>query len=87
MKISKKIKVMDPKGLHLRVAAQLVLLVRKYKSNVFIQKGLGLVNARSVLCLLQLAVVFGAELTFIFDGDDALQALEAIQKFLGNKGA
>ncbi len=87
MSLSQKIKVTHPQGLHLRVAAQLVLVVRKYHSHVFVQKGLELINARSVLCLLQLAAVFGSELTFILDGDDAKQALEAIQKFLENRGA
>ena len=82
MRLSQKIKVLHPLGLHLRIAAQLVRLVRTFHSNVYIQKGLERVDARSVLCLLQLAAVFGVELNFVLEGEDASQALAAIRKFL-----
>lgn len=85
MTLSKKFKVADPMGLHLRAAVQLVLLAQKFKSKIFIRKNLELINARSILCLLQLAAGFGAELNFILDGDDASQALEAIQRFFENR--
>jgi len=87
MKLSRKIRISNPNGLHLRIAAQLVRLIQCYKSNIFVQKGLQMVNARSILCLLQLTAVFGAELTFILEGDDASQALDAIQRLLENKGS
>ena len=84
MKVNAKVVVRNPVGLHLRAAAELIDLEKKYRCKIWIKKGIELVNARSILCLLQLAAVFGTELNFIFDGDDAMDAMDAIQTFFTN---
>ena len=57
-------------------------MYRAGRKKRYVQKGLELVNAKSVICLLQLGAAFGMELNFVLDGDDASQALEAILKLL-----
>jgi phosphotransferase system HPr (HPr) family protein len=84
MKVSKTIVVTDPVGFHLRAAAQFIMMVNKFKCKIWIRKGIEQINGRSILCILQLAAVFGTQLDFILDGDDALDALEAVQNFFSS---
>ena len=82
MTLNKKIVVIRlPLGLHLRVIAALIARVKKFRSRIWIQKGITMADARSILNVIELAATFGTELNFILDGDDALDALNAIQDF------
>jgi phosphocarrier protein HPr len=81
LKISEKILVTHPLGLHLRGAAKLVLLLGRYKCSVVIHKGAQRANARSILGLVGLAAANGTELEFILEGDDAEESAKAIRKF------
>ena len=81
MCINQKVEIKDPFGLHLRAAVEFVTLIKKYKSKIWVQKDLELVDARSILSLLQLAAAVGTKLDFILDGDDASEAMGDIQKY------
>ncbi|HJT24768.1 MAG TPA: HPr family phosphocarrier protein [bacterium] len=80
-----KVIVSHPLGLHLRVAAALVLLVKKYKSHITLKKGDQRINARSILGILGLGARSGIELEIIAEGEDAKQALLDIENFFNKK--
>lgn len=81
MCINQKVEIKDPFGLHLRAAVEFVTLIKKYKSKIWVQTDMELIDARSVLSLLQLAASVGKKLDFVLDGDDALEAMGGIEKF------
>lgn len=85
MKLSEKMTVINKLGLHLRAAAELVKVANKFKSHIMIQHGIQNVNAKSLMGLMTLAAAKGTELEFLIDGDDAKEAMAAIQQLLADK--
>ena len=71
-------------GLHLRNAYLLVKLALAYKAEVQLQYAGNCVNARSLMGILTLGVVSGAEVTVTTQGDDAATALAAIENLFVN---
>lgn len=79
MKITKRIQVVNPQGLHLRAGAKLVSVVNRFKSKVIIRHGVREANAKSVINLLGLCAVEGAQLDVIVEGEDAREAWNDIR--------
>ena len=82
MLIKKKIKIMNPQGLHARPASYLVKLVSKFESDVTVRKGGESVNGKSIMSLMTLAANSGAVLEVEVSGPDAEEAMRAIEGFL-----
>jgi len=86
--VSKKVRVIDETGLHLRPAGILCKEACKYKCTVSFQTERGVSNAKSVLSVLGACVRNGDEVLFICDGEDEEIALKnitkAVEKGLGN---
>ncbi len=82
MKLFKIVKVQRSLGLHLRDAANLIKVIQKFHCRIKVQKGDARVDGRSLLGLLTLEAREGTELAVYIDGADALEALEAIRKYL-----
>ncbi len=86
MIIAEKVIVPDAVGLHLRSAAQLVLLVSRYKCEVTVHNGARSANAKSIIGLISLGAAKGMELLFNFHGDDAEEACLEVRGFF-SRGA
>ena len=82
MLITKKIKIINPQGLHARPASNLVKLVSKFESDVMVRKGGEAVNGKSIMSLMTLAANHGAVLEVEVSGPDAEEAMKAIEAFL-----
>jgi len=78
--LSKKLVVPNELGLHARPASLLVRLTQQFRSEITIRKGSEEVNGKSVIEVLMLASEKGQELTFTARGDDAAEALAAIEE-------
>ena len=76
--VSKKVKIINPTGLHLRPAGILCNEAVKYKSSVHFKYGDNDANAKSVLSTLGACIKSGAEIEFICEGEDEEEALAAI---------
>jgi phosphocarrier protein HPr len=85
MEITKKLKIMNRLGLHLRAAAQFVKTTSKFKCRILVKYGNGHVNGKSIINLMTLAASYGSELTLVFDGEDARDAEKAIQNLFLDK--
>ncbi len=85
MTLTKKLKILNRLGLHLRAAAQFVKTTSKFKCRILVKNGNGHVNGKSIINLMTLAAGYGAELTLIFEGEDAQDALKEIQSLFLNK--
>lgn len=85
MTVTKKMKIINRLGLHLRAAAQFVKTTSKFKCRILVKYVNGHVNGKSIINLMTLAAGYGSELTLVFDGVDARDAEKAIQSLFLDK--
>lgn len=71
-------------GLHARPAAILVKIAASFDSEINMEKDGENVNAKSLIGLLMLAADYNSTLTVTANGEDADQALEAIENLVNN---
>ena len=83
--IQKKLKIINKLGLHARAAIKLTNLVSRYQSEIFISFNDRKVNAKSLMCLMVIAVTQNAEIELIISGNDEKEAIEAIEKLINDK--
>lgn len=76
--VSKKVKVINPSGLHLRPAGVLSQTSMKFKSNIIIESGEKKIVAKSVLNVMAAGIKCGTEINVICEGPDEEEALTAI---------
>ncbi|MBR2513639.1 MAG: HPr family phosphocarrier protein [Halomonas sp.] len=69
----------NQRGLHARAATKLVKCGQQFSANIYVYKQQQKADAANIMSLLMLAAPCGTELKVIAEGDDAEQALEAIQ--------
>jgi len=72
-------------GLHARAAAKFVHVTSRFSSQISVRHNEEEVNGKSILGLLLLAAPCGSELTITADGDDAPEALAAIEALIGER--
>ena len=65
-------------GIHARPAAVIVQAIKNYKASIYFEKGKDRINAKSIMGILTLASVYGAEIKIIADGEDEKEAIETI---------
>ena len=83
--IKKFIKVQIPNGLEARPVAVLVQVASQYESAVYVEVGEKRVNAKSIMGMMALGIASGQTVTISADGEDETQAIDSIEKYLGNK--
>ncbi|QEN04812.1 HPr family phosphocarrier protein [Thiospirochaeta perfilievii] len=72
-------------GIHARPATLIVKEASKFKSNVYIEKNSEKINAKSILNILTLGGTYNSEIKVIAEGDDELEAVEALINLIDNK--
>ena len=73
--LERTVKVVNTKGLHMRAATVLAQTASRYRSTMRVRHGEAVADARSVMNLLLLTAVKGAELHLEASGEDAEQAM------------
>lgn len=82
MKITRKIKVKNPLGLHTRPAASIVKILQPSKSSVSFTYKNETINARSIMSILMLAAKKNAVIEVTIEGIDAETTMDhLIQAF------
>ncbi|RPI81271.1 MAG: HPr family phosphocarrier protein [Chloroflexi bacterium] len=74
--------VTHPDGLHARPASLFVKTAQKFKSNTRVSYNGVEANAKSILSILTLGAVKGAEVTISSEGDDSEEALQALRSLI-----
>ncbi|WP_404374890.1 HPr family phosphocarrier protein [Vreelandella aquamarina] len=69
----------NQRGLHARAATKLVKCGQQFSANIYVYKQQQKADAANIMSLLMLAAPCGTELTVVTEGDDAEQALDAIE--------
>lgn len=83
---SKKIKVVNPTGLHARPASQLTAKANSFKSAVTLQRAgeTDEYNVKSIIMLLALGLGQGEEATLSAQGEDEVEAVNTLAEFIGS---
>ena len=85
MMIQKPVQIVNKLGLHARPAALVVQQASKFKATIELQSDELKVNAKSIMGVMMLAAGYGSTLLVIANGDDAEQAIEAIEALIQGK--
>jgi phosphotransferase system HPr (HPr) family protein len=72
-------------GLHLRVAALVVMMARQFQSEISFAAGRRRVDAKSIFGLLRLGAVRGKRLSLIAHGPDAPRAVQVLAELFESK--
>ncbi len=83
--IEKKVIVQLKTGLQARPAALFVQAANRFKSEVYIEKDGKIVNAKSIMGVMSLAVASGTEIGIRADGNDENQAVESLSGFVSKE--
>jgi phosphotransferase system HPr (HPr) family protein len=83
--LARTLRISNPHGLHARPAAQIVERVRAFDARVSIQAGAKRADARSITGLLGLGASTGDEITLHADGDQAREALAAVEAIVTSR--
>jgi phosphocarrier protein HPr len=81
----REVRIINKLGIHARPAAEIVKTAGKFKSSVTIVRDDLEVNAKSIMGVMMLAAEFGATIVIRAVGEDAEQALDALQAVIDNK--
>ncbi len=79
-KVEKELVVSNENGIHARPAAMFVKVSNRFKSEIFVKKDGERVNGKSIMGIMMLAAEFGSKLIITAIGDDAEDALKAIEQ-------
>ena len=83
--VERSVEVMNKNGIHARPAAEIVKTAGKFKCSITIVRDDLEVNAKSIMGVMMLAAEFGSTITIKATGEDAEQALDALQAVIDNK--
>jgi len=81
-KVSGTYVIVNERGLHARAASAFVNVASRYESRIEVEKDDRRVDGRSVLGIVSLLGVRGAEILVSADGDDAVEALAALETLI-----
>ncbi|HST07451.1 MAG TPA: HPr family phosphocarrier protein [Gemmatimonadaceae bacterium] len=81
----REVKIVNKLGIHARPAAEIVKTAGKFKCSVTIVRDDLEVNAKSIMGVMMLAAEFGSIIVIRAVGDDAEEALDALQTVIDNK--
>jgi len=79
------ITVVNRAGIHARPSALLVQTTKNFTSNIYIEKGMDRINAKSIMGIITLGASYGTELRIIAEGEDEETAVEALVKLFESK--
>ena len=77
--------IINKLGLHARASAKLTQLASSFACEVWLERNGRRVNAKSIMGVMMLAAAKGSTITIDTAGEDAEQALKAIQDLIADK--
>ena len=78
------VEVVNKLGLHARPSARLTQMASNFKSNVFMSRNGRRVNAKSIMGVMMLAAAKGSTVTLETDGDDEVEAIDALAELISS---
>ena len=78
------VEVVNKLGLHARPSARLTQMASNFKSNVFMSRNGRRVNAKSIMGVMMLAAAKGSTITLETEGDDEVEAINALAELISS---
>lgn len=72
-------------GLHARPASMVVSTANKFTSNITLRKKDRVANAKSIMGILSIAASKGDELEVVVEGQDEIEAINALEDLFNNQ--
>jgi phosphocarrier protein HPr len=85
IKVSRKIEIKNKLGLHARAAALLVQTANRFSAQITLSKDGQTADGRSIMGVLTLAATQGSKIQVEAVGDDAEQAVKAIERLVDKR--
>ena len=82
--MEKQVEIKLKTGLQARVAALFVQEATRFTSDVYLKKDEKVVNAKSIMGLMSLAINNGSLITLIVEGVDEKEAMDALVAYVDN---
>ncbi|PGM62074.1 phosphocarrier protein HPr [Bacillus paramycoides] len=82
----KTFEIIEKLGIHARPATKLVNKVGQYSAEIALQYKGKSVNLKSIMGVMSLGIPSGAEVTIVAEGNDAKEALEALEELMKSEG-
>mgnify|MGYP002513784190 CR=1 FL=1 len=82
---SRTITINAPESNEVSPVAKLVQIACQFESVIYLENGTRKVNAKSIMGMMALGIVPGQTVKISADGEDETQAIDSIEKYLGNK--
>jgi len=83
--VRRSMTVINKLGLHARAAAKLVELASGFESRIRIRRDGREADAKSIMKVMMLAASKGKSLEVVAQGDDATEAVEAIERLVARR--
>ena len=80
--IIRELKVVNRLGIHARPAAMFVRIASKFHSEIYVEKDGERINGKSIMGLMMLAAGPGSRLRLEVSGEDASDALRALEELI-----
>ena len=72
-------------GVEVSPVAKCVQVASQFESKIYVEFDTKKVNAKSIMGMMALGIVPGQTVKISADGEDETQAIDSIEKYLGNK--
>ena len=82
---SKEITIELESGLEARPVAMLVQVASQYRSSIYVECDTKRINAKSIMGMMSLVLPVGESVVVTAEGEDEMQAIEGIEKYLSNQ--
>lgn len=82
--IEQSFTIINNLGIHARAAAKFVKTASKFKSHIQVSRNNRNVNGKSIMGIMMLAAAKGTDITVTAEGDDAENALQAIEALIND---
>ena len=77
--VEREVTIINKFGLHARPAMSFVKLANKFACSIEVSKGALTIDGKSIMSIMRLAAIKGTKLKIISDGEDADEALDALE--------
>jgi phosphocarrier protein HPr len=84
MTLRKEFTIVNKLGLHARPAAQFVRLANRFDCEIWVEKDSEQVNGKSIMGLMMLAAGHGSKISVMADGNQADEALKAVEELIAS---
>jgi phosphocarrier protein HPr len=83
--MDRQVTIRNKLGLHARPAMQFVDVANQFQSGVKVCKGDQVVDGKSIMQMMMLAATVGTVLKVVAEGQDAPQALDALENLINGR--